>query len=189
MLPEGVGRVFSIDGLVEGPFPEHYEPTESPLTENPLQPKVMFNPTVRLLPNDRARVGRREEFPYVATTYGITELFRHWTQHALLNAIAQPEQFVEIGERLAASKGIKAGDVVKVYSKRGYIGAKAVVTKRIYTLDLDGEKIDTIGVPTDFGYEGTTRKGFLGNTLSLAVGDANSQTPEYKTFLVNIEKA
>ena len=78
---------------------------------------------------------------------------------------------------------------MKVYSKRGYIKAKAVVTKRSYTLDVAGQQVDTIGVPTNFGYEAATKKGFLGNTLSLAVGDANSQTPEYKVFLVNIEKA
>jgi anaerobic selenocysteine-containing dehydrogenase len=57
-------------------------------------------------------------------TYSITELFRHWTKHALLNAIAQPDQFIEIGEALASKKGIAAGDTVKVMSKRGFIKAK-----------------------------------------------------------------
>ncbi|EAU8063641.1 formate dehydrogenase [Salmonella enterica] len=34
------------------------------------------------------------------------------------------------------------------------------------------------------------RKGInIANTLTPNVGDANSQTPEYKAFLVNIEKA
>ncbi|MFW8188643.1 molybdopterin dinucleotide binding domain-containing protein, partial [Klebsiella pneumoniae] len=92
------------------------------------------------------------------------ELFRHWTKHALLNAITQPEQFVEIGEALAKSKNIVAGDSVKVSSKRGYILAKAVVTKRIKTLTIDGKPVDTIGIPCHWGFEGETRKGFLANT-------------------------
>jgi formate dehydrogenase major subunit len=33
------------------------------------------------------------------------------------------------------------------------------------------------------------RKGYLTNTLTPFVGDANVQTPEYKAFLVDIAKA
>ena len=43
-------------------------------------------------------MGKADKFPYVGTTYRLTEHFHYWTKHALLNAIAQPEQFVEIGE-------------------------------------------------------------------------------------------
>jgi len=188
MLAEGVGRLFSGGSLVEGPFPEHYEPVESPIAANPLHPTVKQNPSTRVLPNDSARMGDRRQFPYVATTYGITELFRHWTKHSRLNAILQPEQFVEVGEQLAQRKGIVAGDMVKVSSHRGYIKARAVVTKRIRTLEVMGEPLDTIGVPCVWGFEGATKKGYLANALSPAVGDANTQTPEYKAFLVNIEK-
>ncbi|WP_115665625.1 formate dehydrogenase-N subunit alpha [Cupriavidus taiwanensis] len=188
MCAEGVGRLFTGKSLVDGPFPEHYEPVESPIASNPLHPAIRYNPTARVLGNDKDRMGNREQFPYVATTYGITELFRHWTKHSRLNAIMQPEQFVEIGEKLAARKNIKAGDVVKVSSNRGYIKAKAVVTKRVRTLQVMGEDLETIGIPCVWGFEGMTKKGYLANTLSPGVGDANSQTPEYKAFLVNIEK-
>ncbi|MGM3173286.1 formate dehydrogenase-N subunit alpha [Dickeya lacustris] len=188
MLPEGVARLFSLDKLTDGPFPEHYEPIESPLDTNPLHPAVVSNPAARLFARDAKTMGKASDFPYVATTYSITELFRHWTKHARMNAIVQPEQFVEIGENLAKSKGIKAGDMVKVSCQRGYIKAKAVVTKRIKTLTVAGKAIETVGIPCHWGFEGTTRKGFLANTLTPSVGDANSQTPEYKAFLVNVEK-
>lgn len=79
--------------------------------------------------------------------------------------------------------------MVKVSSYRGYIKAKAVVTKRVRTLDVMGESLDTIGIPCVWGFEGAAKKGYLANTLSPRVGDANSQTPEYKAFLVNVEKA
>ncbi|WP_395494653.1 formate dehydrogenase-N subunit alpha [Acetobacter sp. KSO5] len=189
MQPDGLGRLFACGGMVDGPFPEQYEPTETPLANNPLHPKVTYNPTARVLKDDRARMGEQKDFPYVATTYSITELFRHWTKHSRLNAIAQPEQFIEIGEKLAGRLNIAAGDKVKVSSQRGYIEAKAVVTKRIRTLNVMGRELDQIGIPCHWGFEGATRKGFLANTLSPAVGDANSQTPEFKAFLVNVEKA
>ena len=147
------------------------------------------SPVARIFEDDKPSFGTRQEFPYVATSYSITEMFRHWTKHSRLNAIVQPEQFVEISEKLAAAKGIKAGDLIKVSSKRGYIRGKAVVTKRVMTLQVAGQEVEQVGIPVHWGFEGTTRKGFLANTLSPRVGDANTQTPEYKAFLVNVEKA
>ena len=39
MNPEGVGRLFApLAAFADGPFPEHYEPTESPI-RNPLHPE------------------------------------------------------------------------------------------------------------------------------------------------------
>ncbi|OTA15341.1 anaerobic dimethyl sulfoxide reductase subunit A [Xenorhabdus vietnamensis] len=188
MQPEGMGRLFAIDKMAEGPFPEHYEPFETPLGTNPLHPNVVSNPAARVFKSDFETMGKADKFPYVGTTYRLTEHFHFWTKHALLNAIAQPEQFVEIGERLAAEKGIKQGDTVKVSSNRGYIKAKAVVTKRIRTLNVHGREVDTIGIPIHWGFEGAAKKGFLANTLTPFVGDANTHTPEFKAFLVNVEK-
>jgi formate dehydrogenase-N alpha subunit len=48
MQPEGLGRLFALDKLAEGPFPEHYEPMETPLGTNPLHPNVVSSPVVRL---------------------------------------------------------------------------------------------------------------------------------------------
>lgn len=188
MQPEGMGRLFALDKLADGPFPEHYEPFETPLGTNPLHPAVVSNPAARVFRDDLLQMGSADKFPYVATTYRLTEQFHYWTKHALLNAIAQPEQFVEIGETLASQLGISAGDTVKVTSNRGYIKAKAVVTKRIRTLQVAGKAVDTIGIPIHWGYEGVAKKGFIANTLTPFVGDANTQTPEFKAFLVNVEK-
>ena len=109
-------------------------------------------------------------------------------EHARINAVLQPEQFVEISETLAKEKGIANGDKVKVRSNRGFIKAVAVVTRRIKTLDVDGKKVHTVGIPIHWGFKGLTKPGFITNTLTPYVGDANSQTPEFKAFLVNIEK-
>ena len=192
MNPEGVSRLFSRDMMAEGPFPEHYEPFESPLEKNPMHPdnpKARCNPAARVYKGDMEAFGSSKDFPYVATTYRLTEHFHYWTKQSKINAIMQPEQFVEIGEELTKEKGIQAGDKVKVRSNRGFVRCVAVVTKRIKALDVDGRKVHTVGLPIHYGFKGATKPGFLTNTLTPFVGDANTQTPEYKAFLVTLEKA
>jgi formate dehydrogenase major subunit len=76
-----------------------------------------------------------------------------------------------------------------VRSNRGEIQCVAVVTKRIKALDCNGTKVHTVGVPLHWGFKGVTQMGYLANTLTPFVGDANTQTPEYKAFTVTIEKA
>ena len=186
MNAEGLGRLFARDQMAEGPFPEHYEPFESP-TPNLLHPKVSNNPAARVFAGDRAAFGTAADFPYVATTYRLTEQFHFWTKHALINAILQPEEFVEVGEALAKEKGITQGGWVRLSSKRGVIVCKAYVTKRIKPMKVNGKPTHVIGVPLHWGFTGQARKGYGANTLTPAVGDANTQTPEFKAFLVNIE--
>ena len=55
MQPEGMGRLFAIDKMAEGPFPEHYEPFETPLGTNPLHPNVVLT---RLLASLKATLSR-----------------------------------------------------------------------------------------------------------------------------------
>ncbi len=138
---------------------------------------------------DLEAFGSSKDFPYAATTYRLTEHFHYWTKHVEACAIIQPQQFVEIGEELAKEKGVKAGDKVKVRSNRGEIVAVAVVTKRIKPLDCGGVKVHHVGIPIHWGFKGVAKMGYLANTLTPFVGDANTQTPEYKAFTVNIEKA
>jgi formate dehydrogenase major subunit len=192
MNPEGVARFFARKGMAEGPFPVHYEPFENPLGYNPLFPDnklAISNPAARIFDQDLASMGKVEDFPYVGTTYRLTEHFHYWTKHVKLNAILQPEQFVEIGEALANELGIGHGERVKVSSNRGYIKAVAVVTKRIKALTVEGKTVHQVGIPLHWGFVGLAKPGFLANTLTPPVGDGNSYTPEFKSFLVNVEKA
>jgi formate dehydrogenase major subunit len=188
MNPEGVARLFA-PAMAEGPFPEHYEPFETPLDKNPIAPKALSNPAARLYKGDREKLGTAKEFPYVATTYRLTEHFHFWTKHTRIAAILQPEAFVEIGEELAQERGIRPGDMVIVRSKRGQIRAKALVTKRIQALKIQGKAVHTVGIPIHWGFEGLTKPGPISNTLTPFVGDANIQTPEFKAFLVDVQKA
>ena len=192
MNPEGVARFFAVNQMADGPFPEHYEPFESPLDANPMHPKypkVKSSPAARIFKGDLEQFGDAKEFPYVATTYRLTEHFHFWTKHVKLNAILQPEQFAEIGEELAKEKRIANGDRIKIRSSRGFIKAVAVVTKRLRSLDVDGKRVHTVGIPIHWGFQGLARNGYITNTLTPFVGDANTNTPEFKAFLVDIEKA
>jgi formate dehydrogenase major subunit len=190
MNPEGVARLHAV-GMNEGPFPEHYEPFETPVGVNlmcPTNPKAVSNPAARVYKGDLEAFGKKEEFPYAATTYRLTEHLHYWTKHSRSNAIVQPSPFVEIGDELAKEKGIKNGDMVKVRSNRGEVIAACVVTKRMKGLDVNGKKVHHVGIPIHWGFKGVTHNGYLANALTPFVGDANSQTPEFKAFLVNIEK-
>jgi len=192
MTAEGVAKLFTPVGLVDGPIPEHYEPFESPIPVNPMHPQnpnVRANPAARVFRNDLEAFGTPKEFPHAATTYRLTEHFHYWTKHVESNAITQPQQFVEIGEDLAKEKNIRNGDKVKVRSNRGHIEAVAVVTKRIKALECNGQKVHTVGIPNHWGFKGVAKMGYLANTLTPFVGDANTQTPEFKAFIVTIDKA
>lgn len=188
MNPEGVSRLFTRGMMRDGPFPAHYEPFESPIV-NPVAPNVRGNPAARVFEGDFRQFAEpaSAEFPYAATSYRLTEHFHFWTKHVVVNAVMQPEFFVEISEQLAAEKGIAKGGWVRVWSKRGSVTAKAVVTKRIKPLTCDGKTVHIVGIPLHWGFTGAAKKGFGPNMLTPYVGDANIETPEYKAFLVNIE--
>ncbi len=129
---------------------------ETPLAKNPLspaQPLSLNNPAVRMFDDDRKDIGKSDKFPHAGTTYRLTEHFHFWTKHARMNAIIQPEQFVEIGDALAKELGIASGDMVKVECNRGYIKAKAVVTKRLRKLEIDGKPFHHVGVPDSLGLQ------------------------------------
>ena len=186
MNSEGVSRLFTRGMLRDGPFPVHYEPFESPVV-NVVAPKIRGNPVARVFKGDMEQFGDAKEFPYAATSYRLTEHFHYWTKHVWVNAVLQPEFFVEISEELAKEKGVKPGGWVRVFSKRGSVKAKAVVTKRIKPLICDGKAVHVVGIPIHWGFTGAAKKGFGANVLTPYVGDANIETPEFKAFLVDIE--
>src|SRR5438067_5209839 len=190
MLPEGVGRLYS-PVLNDGPFPEHYEAIEAPV-DNVLHAKVTSNPVSKKFSTDKDKYGGRDQFPIVCTTYRLTEHFHYWTKHHVngrLNEV-QPEFFFEIPEELAKEKGIANGSKVRVTSARGSIVGPAVVTKRILSMNLGGKKVWQIGFPIHWGYAGDPKHaGPLANLLTPSAMDPNTWTPEFKTFLVQVEKA
>ncbi|MCQ0971405.1 formate dehydrogenase-N subunit alpha [Paracoccus sp. TK19116] len=188
MNAEGTSRLFTRAMMRDGPFPTHMEPFESPLA-NVFNARMRGNPVSRMFEDDAQNLGSSDQFPFVATSYRLTEHFHYWTKHNPVNAALQPEFFVEISQELAAERGIVNGSRVRVWGKRGEVWAKALVTRRLQPMTCDGKTIHVVGIPLHWGFMGAAKKGWGPNSLTPYVGDANVETPEFKAFLVNIEPA
>jgi formate dehydrogenase major subunit len=206
MKPHGVAHIFG-PGRADGPFPEHYEPLECPIQENPMSKKHRVNPAAKLFIDvDEAQraiegTGLAEDYfascdvryPYVATTYRVTE---HWqtgvmTRHQPWQLELQPQNFCEMSKELAKEKGIANGDKVKVSSARASVEAIAIVTDRMKPFKIMNTTVHQVGLPWCFGWQyPEDGSGFdSSNLLTPTVGDANTMIPETKAFQVNVEKA
>jgi formate dehydrogenase major subunit len=190
MKTDGMGALFG-PGMAEGPFPEHYEPFEGPLAKNPMSSQ-RINPAIKIFHSDMDKVANADEkFPYVCTTYSCTE---HWCSGALTRwqvwlLEMQPELYCEIGEQLAKEKGIRNGQKIKVMSARGEVKCVAMVTKRFKPFVIEGKTVHQVGLPFNYGWLFPEDGGDSTNFLTPTVGDANTYCPEYKAFMVNVEKA
>jgi formate dehydrogenase major subunit len=194
MNPEGVGRIFApLAAFADGPFPEYYEPFESPI-QNPLHPGQTNNPVVTRLKSADEKYGTTKDgFDVVCTTFRLTEHYHYWTKNNPMNVQLVPEPFIEMAAEMADEMGMRGGEMVKVSSARGEYVAKAMVTKRIKPMTIDGKKTYQIGIPFHWGYrgiaedEGKTSR-MLTNALTSTIVDPNAHTPEFKGFLVKVEK-
>ncbi|HKU25707.1 MAG TPA: formate dehydrogenase-N subunit alpha [Candidatus Sulfotelmatobacter sp.] len=195
MNPEGVGRIFGpLAAFADGPFPEHYEPLESPIP-NPLHPQQSTNPVVKKFKTALDKYATPDQgFNVVCTTYRLTEHYHYWTKNNPMEVQLVPEPFVEVPAELADEMGIRGGERVKVTSARAQYIAKAMVTRRIKAMTIDGKKTYQIGVPIHWGYRGISEDAGRtalnpANLLSPTSMDPNAFTPEFKAFTVKLEKA
>jgi formate dehydrogenase major subunit len=190
LKPDGVGWLFNPAGLLDGPLPTHYEPAESPV-RNALY-RQQSSPVLKYWKHDGnplAAVGD-PRFPYVITTYRLTE-------HYLAGAMSRwnpwltelmPELFIELSPELAAEKGIRNTDWVRISTPRAEIRAKALVTRRVHPLRVGNKVVHQVGMPWHWGWEGVVT-GDVVNTLTALVGDPNVSIHEGKAFVCNVEKA
>jgi formate dehydrogenase major subunit len=192
MKPDGRGWLFVPTGLVDGPFPVHYEPVESPV-HNPLY-KQQSSPVLKWWSrnkpyNELAPVGD-PRYPCIITTYRLTEHYLSGSMSRWLPYLSelQPELFLEIGRDLAHERGIANLDMVKITSPRHTVHAKALVTNRIGSMMLGGKKVHHVGLPWHWGWQGLA-VGDVANNLTSWVGDPNVSIHEGKAFVCNVEKA
>ncbi len=190
MKPSGHGHIFG-PGLKDGPFPEHYEPMECPVTVN-LFSKQLHNPTALQFSKEEKAVCD-PRYPFVAMTYRVTE---HWqtglmTRYTPWLLEAQPQMFVEMSKELAQLRGIGNGEKCFVESVRGELWAIAIVTERMKPLTIQGQTIYQLGMPWCFGWQmpHDGSGGDSANLLTPSVGDPNTGIPETKVFMANVKKA
>ena len=184
MKPEGFSHIFG-PGRTDGPFPEHYEPLESPVVN--AFSGTQNNPAIKVWRPDE--IADPRDYPIVCTTYRVTE---HWQAGQMTRNLPwlvelMPQMFIEMSEELAQEKGIATGELVTVESIRGQVQGVAIVTKRFKPFTVAGETIHQIGVPWHWGFQGLC-VGDSANKLSPYVGDANTMIPEFKAFLVRVKK-
>ena len=189
MQADGRGWLFAPKGLVDGPLPTHYEALESPV-ENPLY-KQQINPTTKEFSRKDNRRNRSLDprYPYVATTYRLTE---HHTSGGMSRWIPwlselQPELFAEIDPELAAEKQLKNGDWATVWTERGELELKVLVTDRMQPLKIGKRRIHQIGMPYHWGSRGLIT-GDVVNNLTPLLEEANVYIHEAKTFTCNLRK-
>ncbi len=190
MTTEGMGLIFG-PGRNDGPLPEHYEPLECPVGDNPFS-KQLHNPTaLKFTGPTEVHASCDPRFPFVCSTYRVTE---HWqtgvmTRNSPWLLEAEPQMFCEMSPELAKMRGIKNGEKVILESTRGSLWAKAIVTERITPFTVLGQTIHQVGIPWHYGWTWPKQGGDSANILCPSVGDPNTGIPETKAFMVNVRKA
>jgi formate dehydrogenase major subunit len=162
---------------------------ESPVA-NLLHPGAQTNPALKY-PRVKAKqpIGTAKDYPYVLMTSSMAE---HWCAGSVtrnvpwLNELV-PEPVCELPEALAARLSVRSGDLVKVSSARGEVTVKALVTKRMAPLVIDGREVTTIWMPYNWGFQGLSR-GPSTNVLTIDAVDPGAGTQETKACLVNVQK-
>jgi formate dehydrogenase major subunit len=191
MQADGRGWLFVPSGLVDGPFPTHYEPHESPF-ENLLYGQ-RANPVrqqFRRPDNTYHPVGGEAGaavFPYVVTTYRLTE---HHTAGGMTRTLPylselQPEMFCEVSPQLAAERGLVHGGWATIVSSRAAIEARVLVTDRIAPLRVQGRVVHQVGLPYHWGSRGVSAGDAANDLFPLAL-DPNVHIQEVKAATCDI---
>jgi formate dehydrogenase major subunit len=179
MHPDGVAWLWVASGLKDGPLPAYYEPLESNFA-NALYPKQLQNPVANKMerPDNPYAHSPDERYPYVLTTYRLTEHHTAGGMSRTLSHLAelQPELFAEISPELAAESDVKNGDWVTIATARGAIQARALVTARMPSLDVQGRRVHQVGLPYHWGYRGKVTGDIVNDLLAI------SEEPNVRIF-------
>jgi len=185
---DGVGWIYVASGLKDGPLPTHYEPLES-LIENPLY-KQQTDPAAQKKERPDNPYARLNDprYPYVLTTYRLTEHHTAGGMTRTLGRLAelQPELFTEVSPELAEEAGLKHGDLATISTPRATVQARVLITRRIRPVWIDGRRIHQVGLPYHFGYKGKV-KGDVVNDLLAISEEPNVRIMETKALVCNVK--
>jgi formate dehydrogenase major subunit len=186
--PDGVAWLYVASGLKDGPLPTHYEPLESPLA-NPLYAQNT-NPAAdkKERPENPYAAHGDPRFPYVLSTYRLTE---HHTAGGMTRTLPhlaelQPELFLEVSPELAGEIGLEHGKWATVTTARAAVEARVMVTPRIRPLQVDGTRIHQVGLPYHWGYKGLA-KGDVVNDLLAISEEPNVRIMETKALMCSVK--
>ena len=188
MQADGKGWIFVPNGLLDGPLPTHYEPQES-VVPNALYDQQCNPARMEFKRSDNRyhRAFEDERFPYVVTTYRLTE---HHTAGGMSRWVTwlselQPEMFCEVSPELAGQRKLVNGGWATITTGRGQIEARVLVTERIKPLRVAGRTVHQIGLPYHWGGRGLV-VGDATNELISFVADPNVSIQESKALTADI---
>jgi len=129
-------------------------------------------------------------FPYVLTTYRLTEHHTAGGMSRTLTHLAelQPELFAEISPELANEIGVANGDFVRISTARGSIEARALVTTRMPSLDVQGQRVHQVGLPYHWGPRGIVTGDVVNDLLAISE-EPNVKIFESKGLSCSVERA
>jgi formate dehydrogenase major subunit len=184
---DGLGWLYVPKGLQDGPFPTHYEPLESPVSNELYSHDT--NPPVHWFTRGENRFAPPGDarFPFVLTTYRLTEHHTAGGMSRFLSHLAelQPEMFAEISPELATELKINNGDYICIVTLRGAIEARALVSRRMRPLRINGKKMHQVALPYHYGTAGLVRGGAANDLLTIS-GEPNVTIMEAKALTCNI---
>jgi formate dehydrogenase major subunit len=188
MHPDGLSWLFAPGGTKDAPLPTHYEAAESPV-RNLMYGATQDAPTTRYFdgPGNKLAHTVETDYPVVACTFRLTEHYLSGPMsrfNSWLNEL-MPTMFIEISPELAALHGIEHGGWMVAESPRGQVEARALVTKRIKPMTIDGKAVHQIGIPFQWGYAGET-VGSMANDLTALLADPNVSMHEAKVFVCRV---
>ncbi len=189
MMVDGKGALFVASGLKDGPLPAHYEPLQS-VVKNEFYSQ-QSNPALGLYHRSDNPYNKPidDKYPYVLTTYRVTEMSGIMTRYVPWLAELQPVAFAEINPELAVEKGIKNGDWVTISTAVGEMEARALVSGRLRPLRIGkGKRVHQIGVPYNYGNMVALARGDSVGTVIPITLDPNVSIHESKTLTCNIRQ-
>jgi formate dehydrogenase major subunit len=193
MQADGKAWLYVPSGLLDGPLPAHYEPQDSPFANllyrqqrNPVRQVLPFkHPANRMQPSD-GQPGSGV-FPYVATTYRLTE---HHTAGGMSRwvpylAELQPAFFCEVSPELAAERNLNHLGWATIVTARNVIEARVLVTERVTPLTVQGRTLHQVGLPYHWGWAGYSTGDSANDLVEMSL-DPNVHIQEVKAFACDI---
>jgi formate dehydrogenase major subunit len=130
-----------------------------------------------------------DEYPYVLTTYRLTE---HHTAGGMTRftpylSELQPAMFVEVHPELARERRLTHGGWATIVTARSAIEARVLVTDRVRPVKVGDRVTHQVGLPYHWGSRGLTTGGAANDLLHLAL-DPNVHIMETKGLTCDIQR-
>jgi len=187
---DGKAWLYAPSGLRDGPMPVHYEPLEGTVRNrlhgqqtNPARTEWQRPDNPYHLAFDDPR------FPVVLSTNRMAEMYGAGAMSRWLPWLAelQPAPLVELSPEHAEELGVANGDWVTLTTARAEVSGRALVTRRLRPLTIDGTPRHHVAASYHYGRKGLVTGDPLNELFALA-GEPNTTIQGSKVASVAIRR-